>query len=102
MSFPPSLPELYLRLQGSVYIQATEDGTPLPVISDHHTEGVVIPVYGDRTVASRRLEELSSRYRRSARLQETAPLWDSMRRFPRKWGFKLTSCLSMSSTRSTS
>src|SRR5262245_53000943 len=81
MSFTPSLPELSLRLQRSVYVQTTEDGTPLPVISDHHTEGVVVPVYGDRAAASRRLEELSSRYGRPARLQEMAPLWDTMRRF---------------------
>jgi len=81
MSTTFSQAELFDRFKRSFYIQAIDDGTPIPLTSTHHRGGVIVPVYGEWDRVNARAKELSSTYGREAKPQAITPFWDTLRRF---------------------
>lgn len=72
---------LYERLEASYYIRSVENKQPLPLVSPFHTEGVIVPVYGDLAAAQQKAVELTGSYGVQAEVSPVEPLWDAMRRF---------------------
>lgn len=72
---------IYDQLSKAFFLRTVDTHEPIPVLSNFHYDGVVIPVYSDRSGAEKMGLDMASAYKREIEVSSLGGLWDRILEF---------------------
>lgn len=78
-----SADQAFEALRRGFYLESAEKGEPIPLLSDHHTEGVIAPIYSSRERADQTATRLAAEYDQAINVKPVTGHWDTLLKLAR-------------------